>query len=81
LRVHVDSERCQGHGLCAYYGPDIFELDDLGYSKPGFREVREGLEAQALRGVQACPERAINIVESLPVTGVDPANPDDGDRT
>lgn len=64
MRVNVDADRCQGHGLCASHGPDVFELDDLGYSKAGVRDVPVGLEVQAARGAQACPERAIDLVGS-----------------
>lgn len=52
--------------MCSFHGPDVFELDDLGYSKPGTRDVPAGLEDQAHRGAQACPERAIDILDAAP---------------
>lgn len=66
MRVHVDAERCQGHGMCSFHGPDVFQLDDLGYSKAGTRDVPAGLEEQARRGARGCPERAIDILEPAP---------------
>ncbi len=32
IRVHVDSEKCQGHNRCFNLAPELFDLDDLGYS-------------------------------------------------
>ena len=29
MKVCVDSERCQGHTLCAMIAPDSFELNDI----------------------------------------------------
>ena len=35
MKVFVDSERCQGHTLCAMIAPDSFELSDIdGTSSP-----------------------------------------------
>ena len=30
MKVHVDEERCEGHGRCYALGPAVFEPDDLG---------------------------------------------------
>jgi ferredoxin len=54
---------CQGHALCAGVAPDLFTLDDEGYSNVDETEVAAGLEALARRGMQTCPERAISILE------------------
>ena len=32
MRVVVDRERCQGHGRCHAIAPELFDLDELGYS-------------------------------------------------
>jgi ferredoxin len=39
----------------------VFELDVVGYIAFTEKEVPEGLEAQARRGVRACPERILSI--------------------
>ena len=64
MRVHVDSERCQGHGRCYATAPELFVPDDLGNG----REVGDGtvptdLEGRARLAVANCPERAITIEE------------------
>jgi ferredoxin len=47
--------------MCAAEGPQLFTIDDDGYTSLGEVEVPVGLEAVALRGMAACPERAITI--------------------
>lgn len=63
MRARVDGNRCQGHGRCAAEAPEVFELDELGYSRPGPRLVPAGLETQARRAGETCPERAIAFEE------------------
>ncbi len=64
MKIKVEQEKCQGHNRCFTIAPDLFELDDLGYS----HEVNEGIvppgqEEKALLAVKNCPEKAISIVE------------------
>jgi ferredoxin len=64
VRVHVDSERCQGHNRCHALAPELFEIDEYGYSS----ELNEGLvpeelEEKAHLAVANCPEYAISISE------------------
>lgn len=61
MRIHVDTERCTGHALCANYAPDVFVLDELGFNRTPATDVAPELEAQARRGANACPEQAITI--------------------
>ena len=59
--VKVDRERCQGHARCWAEYPELFELDEDGYSAISTREVPAGMEELASRAAHACPERAIEI--------------------
>lgn len=61
MRVHVDPERCQGHARCAALAPDVFELDEHGYSTTRDAEVSSELENDAYRASQSCPELAITV--------------------
>jgi ferredoxin len=62
VKVQVDSERCQGHTLCAMIAPDSFELSDIdGHSSPVREDVPADQEAQVAEAVSSCPERAISI--------------------
>jgi ferredoxin len=64
LRIQVDKARCTGHAMCAARAPEVYELDDLGHCSVDGREVPPSLEEAARLGAQACPERAIQVVEA-----------------
>jgi ferredoxin len=63
MKISVDRSKCSGHALCAATAPDLYTLDDDGYSNVGEREVPAGMEEVARRGMLACPERAITIAD------------------
>jgi ferredoxin len=64
MKVRLDRELCSGHAMCNVNGPNMYPLDDLGYNAiDGEIEVPDGLAEEARRGADACPERAITIVE------------------
>jgi ferredoxin len=63
MKVLVDSTLCAGHGQCAALGPDLFTLDDFGYAEQPDSQIPEHLIDQAKRGAEACPERAITLIE------------------
>jgi ferredoxin len=64
MRVHVDSERCQGHNRCYAIAPDLFEVDDLGFAaEVGDGTVPAGLEERARLAVANCPEYAVELSE------------------
>lgn len=62
MRVDVDLTACAGHGQCAATSPDVYVLDDDGFCLP-VGQVAEGAEEDAREGANACPERAITILE------------------
>jgi ferredoxin len=66
MKVHIDSERCQGHGRCYDLAPEIFGEDDEGYGVVLHGGVVAPADAaQARLAVLNCPESAIEIVESV----------------
>lgn len=65
MRVHVDQERCEGHGRCYATAPDVFEPDEIGDG----HEVGDGavpaiFEHKARLAAANCPELAITIEET-----------------
>lgn len=63
MKVGVDRGVCDGHGQCNIIDPDLFPLDDDGYSAVGVdRAVPAGEEEQAQLGVDACPVRALTFL-------------------
>jgi len=64
MKILVDMDRCSGHGRCYTVAPQVFEADEEGYCAARGREVEvlPGLEADAQRGIDNCPEGAIKAV-------------------
>ncbi|PRC50974.1 ferredoxin [Mycobacterium sp. ITM-2017-0098] len=64
MKVWVDSERCQGHTLCAMIAPESFELSDIDGTTSLTGEAVPADQEDAVReAVQSCPEQAITIEE------------------
>jgi ferredoxin len=62
MKVHVDQERCQGHGRCYALAPGLFEPDEIGNGvEVGDGVVPAGQEDQARVAVANCPEQAIDV--------------------
>jgi ferredoxin len=70
VRVRVDADRCMGHGMCAALVGEVYEVnEDTGFNEMGEFELPEPARAKALRGVSACPERAIAVLDDVPAAG------------
>lgn len=67
MRVVVDLDLCQGHGVCQEEAPEIFRVVE----RPGdYDRVElitsspdEGLRAKAEAAARYCPNRVISIVD------------------
>ncbi len=63
MRVKVDGDKCQGHNRCFAVAPELFDLDEYGYShENGSGAVPKELEKKARLAIANCPERAIEAV-------------------
>ncbi|HTW21785.1 MAG TPA: ferredoxin [Mycobacteriales bacterium] len=61
MKIHVDTDRCTGHGVCESLLPEVFEVGDDGVvhlltEDPG-PELRDDLEA----AVAECPTQALSL--------------------
>jgi len=65
MKVALVEGRCSGHARCAAVAPEVYVLDEnTGFViLEGTLAVPAGLEAAALRGARACPERAIQVLD------------------
>jgi ferredoxin len=63
MRVRVDNSKCAGHAQCYAVDPDLFPLDDSGYSILEEHEVKPEDEQKTRDGVAACPEMALVLEE------------------
>jgi ferredoxin len=59
VKVAVDADRCRGHGVCWSLCPEVFTLNDDGYSVVEEPEVPPEFEDAVRAAVKQCPERAI----------------------
>jgi len=64
VKIRVDLDLCQGHGVCAGEAPELFALD-AATSKVVVLEANppEALRAKLAAAVKYCPTRAIRIAE------------------
>ena len=60
--IRVDNDRCSGHARCYAISPELFLLDEVGYSAIDVAEVPEGFEELARQAEASCPERAIQVI-------------------
>jgi ferredoxin len=67
-KIHVDLNRCEGHGRCYAVAPDLFgPIDDHGHSEflgPPIDITNAALFERAERAVQSCPEEALSWDDS-----------------
>lgn len=65
MRVHLDSEKCQGHNRCYALAPELFDVDDFGQAVLLVEgALPEELQAKARLAAANCPEYAIKITEN-----------------
>ena len=64
MKIRVDLDLCQGHGVCAGEAPELFALD-AATSKVVVLEANppEALRAKLAAAVKYCPTRALRIAE------------------
>ena len=63
MKIRADRTACKGHGMCFIVDQEIVPLDDGFIAIEGDAEVPAGREANAVHGVDACPEMALEIVD------------------
>ncbi len=61
MRIDVDWDRCEGHGLCEEAAPDVFSLDEDGELHYAYdnQDVPEGDASAARSAIGACPVAAL----------------------
>lgn len=63
MRVRLEKLKCVGHAQCYAVDPDLFPIDESGYSILEEHEVQPE-DVQVTRdGVASCPEMALIIEE------------------
>ncbi len=64
MKIRVDLDLCQGHGVCVEEAPELFALD-AATSKVVVldSDPSESLRAKVAAAVKYCPTRALRLVE------------------
>ena len=64
MKLKLDEARCQGHTLCKFAAPELFELrEEDGHSVVVVETVPPDQEERARKAAVGCPEQAIRILE------------------
>lgn len=63
MRIVVDFDLCQSHGLCMEAAPEVFEITDDGLLDVKLETPEESLRVKVERAVRECPTGAISIQE------------------
>ena len=64
MRVHVVSEKCQGHNRCYAIAPELFDVDDLGFAT----EVNDGEVPAGQRRTGAARSGELSRVRDRAIT-------------
>ncbi len=59
MKVRLEQSKCVGHAQCYAVDPELFPIDESGYSILEVHEVRSEDEQLTRDGVAACPELAL----------------------
>lgn len=64
MKVTIDASKCEGHMACVRLCPEVFLVDQDGYSYTNASElVAPAFEELVRKAAQACPVGAIVIME------------------
>ncbi len=65
MRLHLDSEKCQGHNRCYALAPELFDVDDYGQAVLLLDgDVPAELQDKARLAAANCPEFAIKVTDA-----------------
>lgn len=63
MKIRLEQSRCVGHAQCYAVDPDLFPIDESGYSILETHDVLPDDEQRIRDGVAACPELALILEE------------------
>jgi ferredoxin len=61
MKILVDYDKCQSHGECMMYAPDVFEVRDDGFLYVLQEETPAELDNDVLAAANCCPTQAITL--------------------
>ncbi len=63
MRISIDAQLCQGHGRCYELAPGLITDDESSRGCVTMPEVPAELEEEARAAGNACPERAVIVMD------------------
>ena len=63
MRIVVDRDLCQGHGVCQSEAPEVFAVPKSGQVDVVDETPADGLRAKIELAVKYCPTHALTIME------------------
>ena len=63
MRVSIDLDLCQGHGVCANEAPEVFEIDADGRATVLLADPPEELHPKVANALRYCPTGAISTAD------------------
>jgi ferredoxin len=63
MKVRLERSKCAGHAQCYAVDPNLFPIDEEGYSILQEHTVAPGDEQATAEGVARCPELALILEE------------------
>ncbi|MBF6072249.1 ferredoxin [Nocardia farcinica] len=61
MRVVVDRDRCEGHGMCEALAPDLFRVGDDDVARPRTDTLGPADRDVAELAVDSCPVQALRL--------------------
>ena len=61
MKVRIDRDLCQGHGVCMGEAPEVFRVDDDGHVTILLEAPPEALRGKLADAVRYCPTGAISL--------------------
>ena len=61
MKVMIDFDLCQGHGVCMGECPDVFQVNDDGKVSLLLEQPDDGLRKKVQNAVRFCPTGAISL--------------------
>jgi ferredoxin len=65
MRISVDEQVCQGHGLCIGTAPELFRMNEIEHAAVISPDVPDLMAEIAHAAVRQCPEGAISVVSVI----------------
>ncbi|SNR49771.1 ferredoxin [Haloechinothrix alba] len=61
MKIHIDEDKCTGHGVCEAIREDVFEVGDDGVAHLITEELTENIREDLQDACDQCPTQALRL--------------------